>query len=182
MSVQAIGPARAATPVGAVPASRPAGQAEATAAPEPAGHVPGAGLPEQAIRLLQPFFPRLNLRRVHVDDSSPYSQWLIGQAGAGGLTVGNHIYFARGAYEPATVDGLALIGHELTHVQQYQDRGRAGFFWRYGTDYLRNRLNARQEPYQAYEDIRAEQEAYQMEARIRRELAGKVPQRFARVS
>jgi hypothetical protein len=32
---------------------------------------------------------------------------------------GNNIYFRPGAYDPTTVNGLALLGHELVHVDQF---------------------------------------------------------------
>src|SRR5262245_23343226 len=37
---------------------------------------------------------------------------------------GNELHFTRGAYQPATADGVRLIGHELVHVAQ-QRQGRA---------------------------------------------------------
>ncbi len=49
--------------------------------------------------------------RVHVD----------GQAealGARAFAAGDGLYFAAGAYQPETADGVALIGHELSHVVQ----------------------------------------------------------------
>jgi hypothetical protein len=36
------------------------------------------------------------------------------------MTRGNKIYFRPGAYSAATIDGLALLGHELVHVGQYR--------------------------------------------------------------
>ena len=37
-----------------------------------------------------------------------------------GMTLENDIYFRPGVYDPGTPDGLALLGHELTHVGQYR--------------------------------------------------------------
>ena len=36
-----------------------------------------------------------------------------------GTTIGNKIYLKAGQYDPGTVEGLALLGHELVHVDQY---------------------------------------------------------------
>ena len=33
---------------------------------------------------------------------------------------GRHIYVRSGVYDRGTVEGLALLAHELTHVQQYR--------------------------------------------------------------
>jgi hypothetical protein len=47
--------------------------------------------------------------------------------GALAFTTGNDIYFAPGRYQPETVQGQQLLGHELAHVvQQRQGRVRAG--------------------------------------------------------
>ncbi len=43
---------------------------------------------------------------------------------ASAYTQGDNIHFAPGFYQPASLEGQALIGHELTHVLQ-QRRGRA---------------------------------------------------------
>ena len=45
------------------------------------------------------------------------------QIGAQAFTRGSHIYFALGQYNHSTVQGLQLLGHELTHVVQ-QRAGR----------------------------------------------------------
>jgi hypothetical protein len=39
------------------------------------------------------------------------------------VTMGSDIYFADGAYDPATIEGTELVAHELAHVVQ---RGKAG--------------------------------------------------------
>ncbi len=41
--------------------------------------------------------------------------------GATAVAVGSHVAFARGAYEPGTPLGDALIAHELAHVAQYDE-------------------------------------------------------------
>lgn len=46
------------------------------------------------------------------------------QAGARAATVGQQIFFARGAYQPATEQGRDLLLHELAHVTQH-DRSDA---------------------------------------------------------
>jgi hypothetical protein len=37
-----------------------------------------------------------------------------------GTTVGNNIYLRKGEYDSGIVAGLALLGHELVHVDQYR--------------------------------------------------------------
>ncbi len=43
--------------------------------------------------------------------------------GARAFAFGDTVYFAPGEYDPVTPSGLALLGHELAHVQQ-QRAGR----------------------------------------------------------
>jgi hypothetical protein len=59
--------------------------------------------------------------RVHVGPEAP-------SIGALAFTVGSKLYFAPGQYNPNSPQGLALLGHELTHVvQQRQGRVRNPF-------------------------------------------------------
>ncbi|HWA82535.1 MAG TPA: DUF4157 domain-containing protein, partial [Fimbriimonadaceae bacterium] len=38
--------------------------------------------------------------------------------GAEAFTMGRHVFFGAGRFDPRSAGGLALIGHELTHVLQ----------------------------------------------------------------
>jgi hypothetical protein len=52
-----------------------------------------------------------------------------------GITRGNNIYFRPGVYDAGTTEGIALLGHELTHVGQYRNGMNAlSYLWstRYG--------------------------------------------------
>lgn len=58
--------------------------------------------------------------RVHVGPQAA-------RIGAVAFTTGNDLYFAPGQYQPQSMQGQQLIGHELAHViQQRQGRVRAG--------------------------------------------------------
>jgi len=49
------------------------------------------------------------------------------QLGAAAFARGEHLHFARGAFDPETPRGLFVLGHEITHVlQQRQGAGRHG--------------------------------------------------------
>ncbi|HEY0987545.1 MAG TPA: DUF4157 domain-containing protein, partial [Kofleriaceae bacterium] len=48
----------------------------------------------------------------------PEAQAFAARHGAIAVTVGQHIAFAAGAYQPGTVEGDALLAHELGHVAQ----------------------------------------------------------------
>lgn len=60
--------------------------------------------------------------RVHTDG---HAGGLSRQLHARAFTVGDHVAFAPGQYRPGTIEGDALIAHELAHVLQ-QGRGLAG--------------------------------------------------------
>ncbi len=52
------------------------------------------------------------------------------------ITLGNTIYIRmEEAYNPHTAIGLALLAHELKHVQQYERNGVLRFFVRYISSY-----------------------------------------------
>jgi len=71
---------------------------------------------------LAPYIPKIDLDKANLhDDGVP---WYLDK-GYIGITRGNDIYFRPGVYDPSTVGGLALLGHELVHVGQY----RNGLTW-----------------------------------------------------
>ena len=59
--------------------------------------------------------------RVHADGRG---NALASQQGALAFTVGSHVAFAAGRYVPGTVEGDALLAHELTHVLQQRGASR----------------------------------------------------------
>jgi len=56
---------------------------------------------------------------------SPCAADLVRRLGAWAFTIGNHICFAGGAYEPQSEDGLRLLAHELAHVVQQRLAGQS---------------------------------------------------------
>ncbi len=80
---------------------------------------PGGGqpLPEPTRRHMEAVFGAdLSHVRIHVGAAAS-------ALGAAAFTHGSHIHFAPGRYQPDTVQGRQLLGHELTHVLQ-QKAGR----------------------------------------------------------
>jgi hypothetical protein len=73
---------------------------------------PGEPLTPELRRQMQPHLDRpLGEVRLH---TSPIAQMLRAEA----FTSGQHIVFAPGRLDPTTPTGLALLGHELTHLGQ----------------------------------------------------------------
>lgn len=92
-------------------------------------------LPPDAVRVLQPFFPGYDVRRVRVREGIP--RYVIGEPL--GYADRDNIYLQRGAYQPETIAGLALLAHEIAHCQQYDRHGAWQFRRRYLQAYFQNR-------------------------------------------
>ncbi len=121
-------------------------------------------LPAHVIAELQPYFAEakgFDLAEVRVRAGIP---WYV--RGAEAYTSGNTIYFAPGAYDPYSATGIALIGHEALHVQQFQALGRLRFYARYGLEYLGGRLRGLAHS-EAYHKISLERHAFALQAAIR---------------
>lgn len=83
--------------------------------------------------VLQPYFPKLNLDRIMIYKGLP---WLwAGFASA--YTFGNNHYYYRDNFNQQTNAGIALIGHELQHTQQFRQFGTYVFAIRYLSETLR---------------------------------------------
>lgn len=54
--------------------------------------------------------------KLHVGE---YPWWL--PKGMAGVTLGNHVYFKEGVYDPSTPLGKSLLAHELVHVKQFRN-------------------------------------------------------------
>jgi hypothetical protein len=82
-----------------------------------------------------------------------------------GITFGTLVCLHPDYYQPDTADGLELIAHELTHVEQYRAVGYPIFTLRYGFEFLRNLLRGNS-IHDAYENISFEVEARERAARV----------------
>jgi len=103
------------------PALQPKGNVQAFRTPQDflKGSEPGEPLPPPVRRQMEAYFATdFSDVRVHVGGEAP-------AIGALAFTVGTDLYFAPGQYQPHTLSGRELIGHELTHVVQ-QREGRVG--------------------------------------------------------
>jgi hypothetical protein len=99
----------------ATPGPRPG----AIALPDSVRLPAGSGIPPPAgvRRRMETFFKAdFSSVRVHVGPQAP-------AIGALAFTTGSSIFFAPGQYQPTTVQGCMLLGHELAHVVQ-QRSGR----------------------------------------------------------
>ncbi|MBL8442505.1 MAG: DUF4157 domain-containing protein [Zoogloeaceae bacterium] len=83
---------------------------------------PGETLPTDTRRFFEPRFAHDFSRvRVHVGSAADASARAVG---ARAYTVGQHLAFAKGEFQPGSTAGKRLLAHELTHVLQ-QDTTRS---------------------------------------------------------
>lgn len=114
----ALGPRSNALPPGA-PVQPFGAQGSVTLDPAAIGLAQGGGRPLPGAILAKmeaAFGADFSAVRVHIGPQP-------GRIGALAFTTGNDIYFANGQFQPDTVRGQRLIGHELAHVIQ-QRQGR----------------------------------------------------------
>jgi len=85
-------------------------------------------LPLHAKKLLAPYFPEVDLEDISIREPVP---WYVPMK-AVAYTDRNRIYFAHGCFDPDSLEGLAVIAHELSHCAQYKNYGT----WRFRLLYI----------------------------------------------
>ncbi len=79
------------------------------------------------------------------------------------ITLGHLIIFTKPHYyDPSSIQGLALLAHELKHVEQYRREGLLRFLWRYLSHWLKMGYDLERHPY--------EREATEFETRVQAQL------------
>lgn len=113
---------------------------------------------------LTPWFPALPRDDVRIVTGGPIS-WFVGHVlRQDAMTFAPFIFFRSSKYDPADTDSVALLAHELKHVEQYQRFGHVGFLVRYFRD-----LAGRGFRYSR--DLPLERDAYELQAAVARGLA-----------
>ena len=123
-------------------------------------------LPRSVRSRLEPYFPEVDLHSIRLREGIP---WYV-VMDADGYTDLDTVYFKPGKYDPDTVPGIALIGHEIAHCRQYQQHGRWGFRLRYIGSWLWHFLRTLSWA-EAYQQIGFEVEARDIERTILRDLS-----------
>jgi hypothetical protein len=112
---------------------------------------------------LQPWFPSLALDRVQIVHEGPMCWFVRNVLRQGAMTIAPYIFYGRSRFDPARLGSVALLAHELKHVQQYQEKGHVRFLARYFWDLGRNR-------FQYSKTLPLEKEAYDLQAEVERAL------------
>lgn len=100
-------------------------------------HASARALTLQEQVIYQPYFSQEVLQKARiVDGKTPF--WLRPSMCA--VVLGCTIYFRAGHYEPHTLRGIELLGHELTHVEQCLQGMRVWHYvWESRYGYVKNR-------------------------------------------
>jgi RHS repeat-associated protein len=123
-------------------------------------------IPDCVKRILSPYFPGLNLDDVDLHKNVPL--W----PGVNGGTWGSDVFLGIGDYDPNSIQGIGLIAHEVTHVQQFQTFGMGGFAGLYGFDILINYYWDRDFD-KAYWDVYFERKARDVARKVAEDLLRK---------
>jgi hypothetical protein len=95
----------------------------ALGSPAPGWNSGGSALASQVRAFVEPRFGRdFGAVRIHTGQSAASAALALD---ARAFTVGSDIAFAAGRYRPDTRDGMTLLAHELAHVVQQGEGGRA---------------------------------------------------------
>jgi hypothetical protein len=83
---------------------------------------------------LAPWFPDFDFNSVTLVHGGPVCWFVRNVLKQGALTFAPWVFYGRSSFEPGRIESVALLAHELKHVQQYRERGHLGFLARYVWD------------------------------------------------
>jgi hypothetical protein len=88
-------------------------------------------------RRLKPWFPTTDLARVRVVTGGPMCWFVRRVLRQGAMTLAPFVFFGKTRFDPASASSMALLAHELKHIEQYAAMGHAKFLFTYVHDRLR---------------------------------------------
>lgn len=104
---------------------------------------------ERAVTALKPWFPDLDFARLRLVHSGPVAWFVRTVLRQGAMTIAPFIFFGKHQYDPASPRSLALLAHELRHIEQYAELGHARFLFTYARDRIKARKYSRELPLEA---------------------------------
>ena len=114
---------------------------------------------------LERWFPALDLELVEIKTTGPVCWFVAAVLRQGALTFKPFVFFGRHTYDQGSLNSVALLAHELKHIEQYQQFGHFGFLRRYYWDMVHNGFRYRR-------DLPLEAIAYALQDEVKRELRG----------
>jgi hypothetical protein len=87
----------------------------------------------------------------------------------GAMTISPWIFYGRARFDPAQLGAVALLAHELKHIEQFRQLGHLRFFLRYFSDLA-------QHGFRYSRLLVLEAEAYELQAVVRETLRPAFPE------
>ena len=97
-------------------------------------------LDERTAEILQPWFSGATLERARIVERVPVCWFVRSVLRQGAMTFSPFIFFGQHKFNPLSLSSVALLAHELKHLDQYRTRGHLRFLLRYLRDLARNRF------------------------------------------
>ncbi len=85
----------------------------------------GTNISPCAAAILAMFFTPARIQNMSIHEGS------FVPSGMDAITFGNRVNFKKGKYNERTAAGIAAIGHEIVHAEQYEKEGLGGFLYKY---------------------------------------------------
>ena len=108
---------------------------------------------------LRPWFPDLDMSSVTLVDRWPMNTLVRNVLRQGAMTIAPFVFYGKASFQPGDPKSIALLAHELKHVQQYRSMGYFRFFKRYFLDKARN-------GFEYSKTLPLEKEAYDLQAEV----------------
>jgi hypothetical protein len=108
---------------------------------------------------LGPWFKPETLDGVRLIKRGPICWFVRSVLRQGAMTISPYIFYGRSSFDPARAASLALLAHELKHIEQYREVGYVRFFIRYFWDKGKNR-------FQYSRELPLEAEAYALQDEV----------------
>lgn len=112
---------------------------------------------------LRPWFEGLDLESVRLVHNGPVCWYVRNVVKQGAMTISPFIFYGRRAYDASDLRSVALLAHELKHVEQYRRHGHVFFLARYLIALAKARFHYSRE-------LPLEAEAYALEDEVRAKL------------
>jgi Domain of unknown function (DUF4157) len=120
-------------------------------------------LDSATLETLQPWLPGLDMQNVTLVNAWPMNAIVKHVLRQGAVTIAPFVFYGKSKFTPGDAHSLALLAHELTHVQQYHKMGHFGFLRRYLLDKARN-------GFKYSKTLPLEAPAYELQAKVLRAL------------
>jgi hypothetical protein len=80
---------------------------------------------------LRPWFEGLDFENVRLVHNGPVCWYVRNVVKQGAMTISPFIFYGRRSYDASSLASVALLAHELKHVEQYRRYGHVMFLARY---------------------------------------------------